>query len=108
MMQVKTASSETTAKPKPVSTDDALTIPPRTTKTITSFVDHPSELNITKTVTALEKFTETTSLLISQILSTIIDKTIAVKVTNKAEWPQLIKKNTQIAEFCVVTPVQSK
>ena len=44
-MQVKTASSETTAKPQPVITDDALTKPPRTTKTITAFVDRPSEWN---------------------------------------------------------------
>ena len=34
-MQVKTASSETTIKPQPVITDEALTIPPTTTKTIT-------------------------------------------------------------------------
>ena len=40
-MQVKTASIETTAKPQPVITDDALTKPPRTTKTITAFVDNP-------------------------------------------------------------------
>ena len=38
--QVKTASSETTAKPQPDITDVALTIPPSTTKTITTFVDH--------------------------------------------------------------------
>ena len=42
-MQVETASSETTAKPQPVITDDALMIPPTTTKTITVFVDHPSK-----------------------------------------------------------------
>ena len=36
-MQVKTASSETTTKPQPVITDDALTIPPTTTKTITAY-----------------------------------------------------------------------
>ena len=41
-MQVKTASSETTAKPHPVITDESLTIPPTTTKTITAFIDHPS------------------------------------------------------------------
>ena len=39
-MQIKTASSETNAKPQPVLTDDALTIPPTTTKTIRVFVDH--------------------------------------------------------------------
>ena len=41
-MQVKTASSETTTKPQTVITDEALTIPPTTTKTITTFIDHPS------------------------------------------------------------------
>ena len=36
-MQVKTASSETSTKPQPVITDDALTIPPTTT----ALIDHP-------------------------------------------------------------------
>ena len=72
--QVKTASNETTSKPQPVITDDAPTIPPTTTKTITAFVDHPSKWNTTGTVTPLEKFTETASLLISHSKSTIIAK----------------------------------
>ena len=107
-MQVKRASSETTTKPQPVITDEALTIPPMTTKTITAFIDHPSKWNTTGTVTPLEKFTETASLLISHSMSTIIDKRIAVRVTNSKESPYLIKKRTQIAEFSVVTPEQSK
>ena len=104
MMQVKTASSETTTKPQPLITDEALTIPPTTTKTITTFNDHPSKWNTTGTVTPLEKFKETASLLISHSMSTIIDKRIAVRVTNTTESPYLIKKHTQIAEFSVVTP----
>ena len=96
-MQVETASSETTTKPQPVTTDDALTIPPTTTKTIAAFVDHPSKWNTTGTVTPLEKFTESASLLISHSKSTIIDKRIAVRVTNKTESPYLIKKHRQIA-----------
>ena len=107
-MQVKTASSETTTKPQPVVTDEALTIPPTTTKTITAFINHPWKWNTTGTVTPLEKFTETASLLISHSMSTIIDKRIAVRVTNTTESPYLIKKHTQIAEFSVVTPEQSK
>ena len=47
-MQVKTTSSETTIKPQPVITDEALTIPPTTTKTITAFIDHPSKWNSTR------------------------------------------------------------
>ena len=107
-MQVKTASSETTTKPQPVITDEALTISPTTTKTITAFIDHPSKWSTTGTVTPLEKFTETASLLISYSMSTIIDKKITVRVTNTTESPYLIKKHTQIAEFSVVTPEQSK
>ena len=107
-MQVKTASSETTTKPQPVITDEALTIPPTTTKKITAFIDHPSKWKTTGTVTPLEKFTETASLLISHSMSTIIDKRIAVRVTNTTESPYLIKKHMQIAEFSVVTPEQSK
>ena len=107
-MQVNTTSSETTTKPQPVITDEALTIPPMTTKTITAFIDHPSKWNTTGTVTPLEKFTETASLLISHPMSTIFDKRIAVRLTNTAALPYFIKKHTQIAEFSVVTPEQSK
>ena len=107
-MQVKTASSETTTKPHPVIPVDALTIPPTTTKTITAFVDHPSKWNTTGTVTPLEKFTETAILLISHSMWKLIDKRTAFRVTNTTESPYLIKKHTQIAEFSVVTPEQSK
>ena len=107
-MQVKRASSETITRPQPVNTDESLTIPPTTTKTITAFIDHPSKWNTTGIVTPLEKFTETANLLISHSMSTIIDKRIAVRVTNTTESPYLVKKHTQIAEFSVVTPEQTK
>ena len=84
-IQVKTASSETTTKPQPVITDEALTIPPTTIKIITAFIDHPSKWNTTGTVTPLEKFTETAILLISHSMSTIIDKRIALRVSNTTE-----------------------
>ena len=107
-MQVKTASSEATTKPQPVIIDETLTIPPATTKTMTAFNDQPSKWNTTGTVTPLEKFTETAILLISHSMSTIIDKRIAVRVTNAMKSPYLIKKHKQIANFSVVTPEQSK
>ena len=107
-MQVKTTSSDTTTKPQPVIMDEDLTIPPVTTKTVTALIDHPSKWNTTGTVTPLEKFTEKAILLISHSISTIIDKRIAVRVTNTMESPYLIKKHTQVAEFSVVTPEQSK
>ena len=107
-MQNKKASSETTTKPQPVITDEDLTIPPTTTRTITAFNDQPSEWNTTGTATSLEKFTEIASLLISHSMSTIIDKRITVRVTNTTESPYLNKKYIQTAEFSVVTLGQSK
>ena len=41
-------------------------------------------------------------------MSTITDRKIAVRVTNTTESPYTISKNTEIAEFSVVTPEQSK
>ena len=41
-------------------------------------------------------------------MPTIFDKRKAVRVTSTTESPYLIKKHTQIAEFSVVTPEQSK
>ena len=41
-------------------------------------------------------------------MSTISDKRVAARVTNTTESSYLIKKHTQIAEFSVVTPEQSK
>ena len=79
-----------------------------TTRTITAFVDHLSEWNTTRTVTPVEKFTEAASLIVSLSMSTIIDRKIAVTVTDTTESPYTINKNTQIAEISVVTPEQSK
>ena len=91
-MHVRIASTETTMKPHFIVTDDALTIPPKTTKTITASVDHPSEWNLGGTVTPLEKTTETASLLISHSVSTLINK--KTRVTKTPESPYLIKKHT--------------
>ena len=44
----------------------------------------------------------------SHSISTIFDKKTAVRITNTTESPFSIKENTQIAEFSVVTPEQSK
>ena len=107
-VQVKSALSQTSAKPQAVLIHDSITIPQMTTKTMTAFVDHLSEWNTTGTVTPGEKFTETASLIISHSMSTIFDRKIAVRVTNTTESPYTINKNTQNAEFSVVTPEQSK
>ena len=98
-MQVKTASGGTDAKPQTVLTDDALMVPPSTTKTVRAFVNHSLEWNTTSTKMAMEKFTETASLLISHSVLTKIDKRVAVRLTNTTGSPYLIGKNTQIAEF---------
>ena len=106
--QVKKALSQASVKPQAVLIHDNITIPQMTTKTITAFVDHNSECNTTGTVMPVEKFTETASLIKSHSMSTMIDRKIAVRVTNTTESPYTINKNTQIAEFSVVTPEQSK
>ena len=95
-MQVKTASIETTTKPQPVIMDEDLTIPLATTKTVTAFIDHPSKWKTTGTVTPLEMFTETACLLISHSMSTIVDKRIAVSVTNTTASPYHIKKTHRL------------
>ena len=106
-MQVKSALSQTSAKPQVVLIRDSITIPQMTTKTITAFVDHLSEWKTTGTVTPVEKFTEAASLIISHSMSTINDRKIAVRVTNTTE-SLTINKHTLIAEFYVVTPEQAK
>ena len=107
-MQVKSALNQTSAKPSAVFIHDSITIPQMKTKTITAFVDHLSEWNTTGTVTPVEKLTETANLIISHSISTIIDRKVAVRVTNTKESPYTNNKNLQIAEFSVVTPEQSK
>ena len=107
-MQLKSALSQTSAKTQVAPIRDSITIPQMTTKTITAFVDHLLEWNTTGTVTPVEKLTEAASLIISHSMSTIIDRKIAIRVTNATESPYTINKDTQIAEFSVVTPEQSK
>ena len=53
-MQVKSALSQTSAKPQPVLIHDIITKTQMTTKTITALVDHKSEWNTTGTVTPVE------------------------------------------------------
>ena len=78
-----------------------------TTKTITAFVDHPSEWHTTGTVTPVGKFTEAASLLISHSILTKFDQKTVVGITNTTDSPYLIQKHTQIAEFSVVASEQS-
>ena len=107
-MQVKSTASEVTVKPQTVFIDDALTVPPVTTKTITAFVDHPPEWNTTRTGTPLQEFMEIASSLSSQLMSTIIDKKLAVRVNKPTGLHYMIRKKTHIADFLVVTPEQLK
>ena len=107
-MQFQTAARRTIAKSQSVCLDGTLTKPLRKTETITAFVDHPSEWNATGTVRPVKKSRQTASLPIFNSMSTIIDKKLAVRVTNTTESPDLFKKLTQTAEFSVVTPEQSK
>ena len=107
-MQAKSALNQTSAKPQVVLIHDSIKILQLTTETITAFVDHVSEWNTTGTVTPVETFTEAASLIISHSMSTIIDRKLAVRVTSTTESLYTVNKNTQIAEFSVVTPEQPK
>ena len=107
-IQAKSSSSRTSVKPQVVLFHDSITVPPMTRKAITAFVDHLSERNITCTVNPVEKITKTPSLIISYSNSTIFDRKIAVRVTITTESPYTINRNTQFADFSVVTPEQSK
>ena len=91
-MQVKSALNQRSAKPQAVLIQDSITIPQMTTKTITAFVDHLSEWNTKGTVTPVEKFTEAASLILSHSMSTVIDRKVAVRVTNTTESPDTIKQ----------------
>ena len=105
-IQIKSALNQTSAEPQAVLIHDSITIPQMTTETITTIVDHLLEWSTTETVNPVEKFTEAASLTKSHSISTINDKKVAVRVTNTTESPYTINKNTQIAEFYVVTPEQ--
>ena len=83
-------------------------IPLRRTKTINAFVEDPSEWRTTGTVTPLERFTNTASLLISHSMSTKFDNKVAVRITKTADAAYMIRKYTPTAEFSVVTPDQSE
>ena len=107
-MQVKSALNKTSAKPQAALIHNNITIPQMTTKTIRTFSVHLSEWNTTGTVTPIQKFTETAGLIIFHSISAIIDRRIAVWVTNKTEPPYKTNKNTQVAELFVGTPEQSK
>ena len=107
-LQVKSASSGTSAIPQVVLILDSITVLPMSRKRIRAFVDHLSKWNTTGTVTPVEKFTEASRLIISHSILTKLDRKIAVRVTNTTKSPCTINNNTQIADFWVVTPEQSK
>ena len=107
-MQFESASKGTSAKPQVAFIRYSLTMPPMTTKAITASVDHLSEYITTGTVTPVEKLTEAASLIISHSISTSIDRKIALRFTNTGESLYTINKSTQIADFSVVNPEQSK
>ena len=70
-----------------------------TKETNTAFFDDPSKWTTTGTVTPLEIFTETTSLLITHSRSTIFDKKVTARVTKITDSSYRIKKNTQVLKW---------
>ena len=96
-MQVKSAARETSDKSQPLLFHNNITVPLMTTKTLTAFLDYPSEWHTTCNLTPVGKFVQATK----------SDKKIAVRVINTMEKPYSIKKDTQIDEVSAVTPEQS-
>ena len=86
-MQVKSASNQTSAKPQIDLMYGSITLPQMTTKAIRAFVNHLSLWNARRIVTPVEKFTGTTSFNLSNSISTLIDRKIAVRVTNTTQTP---------------------
>ena len=84
VMQVKSASSGSSAKPQTVLIHCNITVPPLTTKTITALVDESLEWNTTGTVSQW-KNSEAASLIITHSISTIFDNNTTVRVTNTTE-----------------------
>ena len=78
----KIAETEMSEKPQPVIVVTALTIPTSTSKTITAFVDHPSERNATGILTPLGKITERARVLMSCSMSPKNHRRTAARVTN--------------------------
>ena len=60
---------------------------------------HRIEYNTTGTVTQVEKFTKAANLIKSHSISTIIDKKMAVGVTNTTESPYSFKKTHKLPNF---------
>ena len=84
-MRAKISASKASAKHQLVLIHDSINVPPMITKTITAFVEQPSEWHTSGTVTPVGKITETAFLLKSLSMSTTIDKKTAIRVTNTTE-----------------------
>ena len=107
-MQAKTTDGVKSTKPQAVMISEDITIQPMTTKTINAHANHASPFKTTGIITPVEQHSETATLLISHSMSTITDKEVPIRVTNTGETPYTLKKNTQVADFTVLTPEQSK
>ena len=107
-MQAKTTDEVKTMKPQAVIIPEDITIPSMTTKTINAHTNFSSQFKTTGTITPVEQYTENATLLISHSMSTITENEVPIRVTNVGETPYTLKKNTQVADFAILTPEQSK
>ena len=107
-MQVKSALSQTSAKPQAVFIHASKTIPQMTRKNNHSICWSFIGMEYNRNRNSSGKFTETASLIISHSILSVIDRKVAVRVTNTTESPYTITKTTQMADFSVVIPEQCK
>ena len=85
-----------------------ITIQPMTTKTINAHANHASPFKTTGNITPVEQHSETATLLISHSMSTITGQRSSNKSDKHRRNTYTLKKNTQVADFTVLTPEQSK
>ena len=107
-MQVKSVDEQRIVKPQAVIIPEDITIPAMVTKNGNAHANFISQFRTTGIVTPLEQFTENATLLVSHSMSAITNKEIPIRVTNVGETPYTLKRNTQVAEFTILTPEQSK
>ena len=105
-MQAKTADEWKTTKPQAVTVPEDNAVQPMTTNAISAYANHPSQFKTTGLTTPVKQYPETATLLISH--SMLIEKENPTRVTNVGDSPYTLKKNTQVADFKLLTSKQSK
>ena len=107
-MQVKSVDEPKSVRPQAVIIPEDITIPAMVTRNIKAYTNFNSHFRTTGIITPIDQYTENATLLVSHSMSAMTNGEIPIRVTNVGETPYTLKRNTQIAEFSILTPEQSK